>query len=346
MSEDTLAGGAAADTSTPAPAAAPPAAVAASGAPPAAQPAAGAPPAAAPAADTGAPAAAAPAAPGAPLAAGGSTPDDQAKKVEAIWRDDWRQQIAGEDRAALAKLEKFDTPAALAKALAETEKKLETAGTKPALAKDATPEQVAEYRKALGIPEKADGYEIKPSNGYVFGEADAPALDSFRAFAHEHNWTPEQVQQGGEWYARMQEDVANQQAEADAGYKSQAEDTLRAQWGGDYRRNLAGISNFLATAPDGLADRLLGGRTADGKRIGDDPTFLQWLGSSARELNPMATVVPAGTANPGKAVAEEMADLRKMMGDTRSEYWKGPTAGKNQARYAELLKAQASQAGR
>lgn len=37
--------------------------------------------------------------------------------------------------------------------------------------------------------------------------------------------------------------------------------------------------------------------------------------------------------------AQERADLRKMMGDHKSAYWRGPDAEVNQARYRELLES-------
>lgn len=283
---------------------------------------------------------------GAPLAGGGSAADPE-KPVTATWPEDWRQKMAGDDAAYLKQLERFDSPAAVAKSLREAQLKISQGAAKPALPKDATPEQLAAFRKEAGIPETADAYDVKPSNGYVFGEADKPALDSFKAFAHANHWTPEQVQQGGEWYAQQQEQIANLQAEQDSTFKAEAEDSLRKEWGGEYRRNLTTVQNFLAShAPDGLADRLLGGRSADGRRLGDDPAMLAFLVRAARDANPMASVLPAGEANPGKAVADELSGLKKMMGDQRSEYWRGPDAQKNQARYRELKNAERQQSAR
>ena len=57
------------------------------------------------------------------------------------------------------------------------------------------------------------------------------------------------------------------------------------------------------------------------------------------QINPIATVVPGSGTNAVQAVENELADLRKMMGDHSSEYWKGPMAAKHQARYKELVGA-------
>ncbi|GJD92928.1 hypothetical protein [Methylobacterium iners] len=309
-------------------------------------PPAGTPPAAAPgAAETGS-TPAAPKDPGKTLAADGGTADDPAKAGDAKWPDDWRETLANGDEALLKQLKRYTSPANFAKAGHEAQLRIRAGEAKAPLPKDATPEQLEAFRKENGIPEKPEGYEPKPSNGYVFGEADKPALDSFKAHAHAHNWTPEQFNVAADWYAQEQERMVAAQAEQDAGFKQEADDQLRADWGPDYRRNLSTVQNFLATAPDGLADRLLGGRLADGRRAGDDPAMLQWLARTARELNPLATVVPAGVTDQGKAVADELGELKKMMADQRSAYWKGPDSVKNQARYRELIGAQRQAAKR
>lgn len=293
-----------------------------------------------------APAPATPAAP-APTLAAADPAADPAKPVEATWPDDWRQKLAGEDKAYLKQLERFDSPAALAKSYKEAQAKIASGAVKTPLAKDATPEQVAAWRAENGVPEKPDGYEVKPEGGFVFGDADKPVLDSFTAFAHGKNWSPTQVNEAATWYAQLQEEATARQDTADAEFRSGAEDTLRAEWGGEYRRNLSTVQNFLAShAPDGVADRLLGGRMADGRRIGDDPAVLQFLVRAARDANPMASVVPAGTPNAPQAIGDELANLKKMMGDDRSEYWHGPKSEQLQARYRELKTAQTQMSAR
>ena len=41
----------------------------------------------------------------------------------------------------------------------------------------------------------------------------------------------------------------------------------------------------------------------------------------------------------GQAIAGELEKLTKMMGNRNSDYWKGPNATKNQARFRELTEA-------
>ena len=340
MSDELPAGGVAAaapttTTETPAGAPAAPAPVSGGGAP--AQPAAGG--------DGGAPAPAAgtePAAPaGATLAQGASAPEAppaaEATPAATAWPEDWRAKLAGEDAKLAKQLERFDSPAAFAKSFKEAQAKIAAGGAKAALPENATPEQLAAYRADNGIPEAAGAYEVSPPNGIQFGEADAAALDSFKAAAHAAHLPQGQFDQMIGWYAQEQERALAAQAEADAGFQGEAQTALKQEWGPEFNRNIAATQNFLAShAPEGLADRLLGGRMADGRRVGDDPKMLAFLARAARELNPMGSVVPAGTANPGQAIGEELATLRKEMRDQRSDYWRDPA---KQARYRDLVTA-------
>ena len=118
-----------------------------------------------------------------------------------------------------------------------------------------------------------------------------------------------------------------------------AEDELRAEYGPDYRRNVTIANQLLDNAPEGVKDRLLAARGPDGTPLGNDPALIRWLVGLSRELNPITTVVPGSGTNAVQAVESEIAEMRKMMGDRTSEYWKGPKAAQLQARYRDLTTA-------
>lgn len=328
MSEETIAGG------VPAAAAAAPVATPDAGAPPAPVVVSGAAPAAAetPAAPVAPPAA--PAGAGTILGTAETTP------AEGEEAKDWRTEFAGDDKAKLKTLERFKDPAALAKSYFELQAKVSAGQVPKGLPKDATPEQVAEYRAEHGIPETADAYEAAPANGIVFGDEDKPALDSFKAHAHSRNWTPQQFGEAIDWYAEQQEQMGAAREAADGEFRAEARGQIAEMWGASAKANVNVVQNLLTThAPAGLADKLLGGRTADGRLIGDHPEMLAFLFKAANDINPGGTVVPAGHSLQGKAAADELNDLRKMMADQGSDYWRGPKKDEHQARYRELLKA-------
>ncbi|MGX9983963.1 hypothetical protein [Methylobacterium fujisawaense] len=280
------------------------------------------------------------------LAQGGGT-DAPEPAPTAKWPDDWREQLAGGDEAFLKQLKRYASPANYAKAGYEAQQRIRSGAAKEPLPENPTPEQITAWRKDNGIPEAPDGYKIEPGDGLVFGEADKPMLDAFRQFAHEHNWTPQQVNQGAAFVAQLGEQQRAAMDQADKSFRGEAQEQLREEWGREYSANIASMQNVVNRyGGPGTLDLLMGGRTADGRLIGDNPQVLRLLSTLAREINPLGTVVPAGTADAGKAAESELAELRAKMGDRSSDYWQGPDAEKNQSRYRELLTAVEKQRAR
>ena len=236
------------------------------------------------------------------------------KVIAPTWRDDWRQELSGGDAKELARLERFNSPKDIFNSYRNIEKKVAAGEYKAALGKDATPEQVAEWRTANGIPAKAEEYYSKLADGLVVGEADKPIVNKILEAMHAKNASPEVVNATLDaYYKNLQEQQASM-AEEDKKFASDSEEALRSEWGGDYRGNKNMISNFLDTAPEGLKDRLLGGSLADGRLIKDDPAAQQWLAGMARELNPSATMVPATGAGSIQSLATEQAAIAAKMG--------------------------------
>lgn len=262
---------------------------------------------------------------------------DQTQEKPQDWPEDWRERAAGGDDKLLKRFSRYAAPGDAFKALTEAQNRI-AAGLKPApLAADATPEDVAAWRNDNGIPEKPGDYDLTLPGGYVIGEADKPVIDEFLQHAHTANMRPEQVQGALSWYYETQEKQAQALAEADARTFSDTEDALRQEWGTDYRRNVNLAASILDAAPAGVKENMLGARLADGTALGNNPDVLRWLTTMAREINPLATVVPGSGATATAALDNEIATIEARMGGdaaTRAAYFKDDKA---QARYRELI---------
>lgn len=267
-------------------------------------------------------------------------PADPADPAEPAseWPADWRQKYS-QDPAIQKRLERYGSPKAALDALFAAQTRISKGDLLPALKDNATPEDVADYRAAHGIPATPAEYDLTLPNGLVIGEADKPMVDEFLARAHETNMHPTQVQEALGWYMDRQEQARVAQTARDTEARMACLDTLREEFGPDYKREVKIAMGVLDSAPPEVKDRFLAGRLSDGTLIGDDPAVIRWLNGLSRELNPVGTVVPGSGTNAVQAVEAEIAGLRKMMGDHKSEYWKGPMAAKNQARYRELTSA-------
>lgn len=273
-------------------------------------------------------------APAAPVAG-----DPPADPPAVTWPENWRELKANGDEKTLKRLQRYASPSAAIDALFEAQTRISKGDLLPSLKENATPEEISDYRVAHGIPAEPAGYEINLPNGLVIGEADRPLVDEFLAKAHGSNMHPAQVNEALGWYFDRAEQARVAQEARDTESRMMTEDELRAEFGPDYRINVKIANEMLDGAPGDLKTKLLAGRLADGTLIGNNPDVIRWLSKLSREMNPIGTVVPGSGTNAVQAVETEMAGLKKLMGDRNSEYWKGPLAPKNQARYKQLVEA-------
>lgn len=298
-----------------------------------------------------APAASAPAAPAAApaepngQATAAAPAEPPATNANGEWPATWRQLIAGDDPKVVKQLERFASPKALAESFLETRKKISSGELRSPLPKDATPEQLAQWRADNGIPETPDKYDLTMPDGLVIGEADKPMVDTVVAAMHGMNATPEMVKATVKTYFEIRKQEMQRLAEADVDHKTEVDQQMIDEWGGDYKANVNAIKGLLAQAPQEAAAALMSARTQDGRALANYPSVIRWLAGLAREINPVATLVP-GAADQGKAVSDEIASIEAKMGDRNSEYWKGPKAANLQARYRELITAREKMAGK
>ena len=207
----------------------------------------------------------------------------------------------------------------------------------------ATENDIKEYHKAIGVPEKPEDYfkDLKLENGAVVGEADKPVVDAFAQAVHKAGATPAVVNAALNWYFGSQEKAAADLDQADENFRIEAERGLKEEYGPAFNRKRNAISALFATAPGGtdvkneksLISRLLGGRTADGKIIGNDPDAVRFLINLALDQNPSAAVVEDGDQS-GKSIEREISEIEQIMRTDRPRYNR-EFAG----RYAELLAA-------
>lgn len=267
---------------------------------------------------------------------------DAGKPGEVKWPDNWREAYAGNDEKKLGVIKRYGSPTAALDALLAAQAKISSGELKQALPKDADEAAIKAWRAENGIPESPDKYEVKLEDGLVMGEQDKPMVDKFVAEMHKAHAHPSHVNAALNTYYKLQEEAVAAQQQADETFQRESEDKLRVEMGTDFRTNMNIVKNFISTAPSGLGERLMGARLADGRMLGDDPDALRWLTELGRKTNPVATVTGGVGPAAMDSLNTELANLKKMMGDHESEYWKGPNADKNQARYRELAGALAA----
>lgn len=249
------------------------------------------------------------------------------------WPADWRAQMLGEDKGAAKQIERYASPADVWKKVKELEKIVSSGAhkTQSALPENATPEQMAEWRQAQGIPESPDGYKPELPNGMVLGEADKPLVDTFAAYVHGKNWSPKQFNEALGWYFEQQNALVAQKQADDRIHLSQSRQELQKEWGPEYNRNINVINN---TFDGDVLATIINARGPDGRLNGNNPAVVRFLLDRAIEINPLATLTPAGVNGPD--LDTEIQQIEKRMRDDRAGYFKDARA---QERYRDLLSA-------
>jgi hypothetical protein len=306
---DSSAGGGAAPTppAQSAPAAPAPSAPAAPAAPAAPGPAAPTPPAAA----------ATPAAPAAPAAPAPAAPAQPA----GYWPDDWRAKAAKGDEKLIARFSRYGSPEDALTALIHAQNRITAGELKPVLGKDATAEQVAEWRLANGIPEAPDKYDVADlGNGLKVPDADKPLVDRILAAAHASNQTPDQVKASLRAFYEVRDIVDQHTSNKDKQNETAGTEALRQEWGSEYRIHSNLIENMLASSTAGdLREQLQNARLPDGTLFKHSPDVQKFLLNIALVQNPLGTVVP-NSGNPAHGIREELDRIKKTMRENRVAY--------------------------
>jgi hypothetical protein len=126
-----------------------------------------------------------------------------------------------------------------------------------------TPEEVAQFRKAAGVPEAAEGYTLKPDKlpeGIRWSDEDAKA---YAEVFHAHNIPAAAAQalvdRHLETIAHMAESGQDQLREQIGKFVSESEAVFQREWGDAYDSRLEANRAFVSTRlkPEELADPVL-----------------------------------------------------------------------------------------
>jgi hypothetical protein len=251
---------------------------------------------------------------------GFGSPDDLFTSLAEAQNFDWRQAAAGDDDKFKSSLERFDSLGAFGNSFREAQQTIRSGQLKEPLAADATDDQVKAYREANGIPLEAAGYLENLPDGLVVGDEDREIMSDFMGALHNVHADPKIAIAAIEWYNGFAEAQQDQLAETDNAHRTETEDTLRADWGTDYRTNVNVIGAYLEKHLDGeLRETFLNARGPDGRALMNNPGMMAFLAEAARaEMHPMA--VPGQTHDPQQTVDDEIAEIEKVMREDRKAY--------------------------
>ena len=246
----------------------------------------------------------------------------------------WRDGFAGEDDKFKSELERFSTPADMGKAYREARATISSGNLKQSPDANATPEDIAAFRTANGIPAEAAGYLENLPEGLVLGDDDKEIFENFAGAMHEMNVEPAVMHKVIDWYNGFAEDQQDSMAEMDNGHHQETEDALRTEWGTDYRANINLVGSLIeATFSEENASAILNARDGDGRALMNIPGVLEGLAGISRQLNPVGQLAPSTGRTADQTLEDEISGIEKFMKDDRKAYNKDE---KSQARLREL----------
>lgn len=262
----------------------------------------------------------------------GGGPINTPETPKSPWPDDWVQQYAGEDESKTKILSRYASVPAALDGLLAAQQKIRSGEYKTTLPfpEKGTKEDQDAWRDQMGIPKDYKEYKFEGE----FGDDDKVFLETFQKYAHEKNIPQNHANELINFLIDQDEKEAEEDRKRDQELVQSASDKLHIEWGNNFRRNMNLINQFLDHGGEGLRDKLLKGRLADGSPFTSDPAVMKFLIDTSMKINPTATVVPGDGANISGQVDDELENIEKLIRSDSPKYWKDE---KMQQRYRELI---------
>lgn len=243
------------------------------------------------------------------------------------WGDDWRVRMAGGDAERAKALDRFADPGKVwesYKALQQRVGSGELRSSAPKPSGDAaTPEALKAWRTERGLPAEVTEIKLPLPAGAKMEDLDDSAksrIEHFTKTFFDADVPQAAVDKIMSEYNAYAEKEANDRAVADAKLVDGLEDNLRAEWGGDYRTNIAMTDRFLQTAfGEEGADLIMGARTADGRRLFNIPEVFKAITQLARSSG--VDDVVSGEVSAGKSVDQRIQEIQNIMQTDRRRYY-------------------------
>ena len=248
----------------------------------------------------------------------------------------WRDAFVPEGDEDVAKqMERFNSPADYGKSFREAQATLSSNKQSVPLADNATDEDIVAFREANELPAEAADYLKDLPDGLVLGEDDLPIAEVFMEALH-GEYAPAKyghVLIGA--YNKFQEQVQADEAELDSTQNTETTDTLRNDWGSDYRANINIAHAYLEKKLGKEAkEELLNGRYQSGRGFMNNAEIVKLFAEIGRADDPASAVRPvnAGTDSV-TTLNDEIAEIEAFMRKDRPAYNKDE---KMQARLRDL----------
>lgn len=205
-----------------------------------------------------------------------------------------------------------------------TELTAQLKGTIRVPGKDAKPEEIAAYRKAVGVPESAEKYAVYRPEKFEPTKADTEAEQTYLEAMHAAGASQQVVDAGLKAHYLIRAQAEKAMADRAKAVGEAAIEDLRVEYGRDYKANVTLADRWLKEhlAPD-MGDGwkgLMNTQLADGTYLGANTGFVKaivklakgWADDGAVEMTELGSV------------EDPEAELKKMMSKFGTEEYKSP----------------------
>lgn len=273
-----------------------------------------------------------------PVAPGGAGAAPEAAEPVEQWPQDWRERLAGDDAKELARLKRYATPENYLTRTRGIENQMRSGLLKPVLGDKASEPEVAEYRKAHGIPAEPslEGYGLKFTEGYQPTDSDKADVGEFLSAMHKSNVPASTVQTVWNAYLGLQEKATQQMHDAAQKQTVENKAAIRAEYGREFARNMQLGNAFLNQhLGEEKAQALTAIPLSDGTLLGDHPDFVRLFVAAALANADDAALVTETGAGAGSLEEQFQAGLKLM--DTDAKTYHSPEHQAKMQRLAEAM---------
>ncbi len=248
----------------------------------------------------------------------GTEVTEAAAPADTSWRDGIK------DDSARKMAERYNDPAAVANALYEANRELSQRVKLPAA--DADAETVGKFRKAMGVPESIEGYEVQRPEHLAPEEFDSDnsqavlggVLESMREAGASKPVVDAMLTKYWEMDAHAKAELVRQDdAAAESG-----EAELRKNWGSDYDANIA-FANRAAEQYPALGEVEL----RDNTLLGSHPEFIRLAASLGRLTSEGA---PQAGLQGSEAGVNLQQEFQRLTGEIHTAHSAGDSNTANQ----------------
>lgn len=234
--------------------------------------------------------------------------------------DEVKQKIAGGDDKVLKELNKYKNLGEFTKSKLALQEQFSKTRPVPQLPKDATPEQIKEYREAAGIPESWEKYDTTLDKGLTIGEIDKPIVNEYLKAFHDANLKPDEVKKVLQIHFEKQNQLAAESIKKADEYEAQTKTVLIEQLGPKYDERMTMVSSFIKTAlGEEVFNKLNGAIAPDGTYLISDPKFLNYFLEASKNQYGNPTPAPTKGAEMTGLLSRK-AELEKIS-STNPKQW-------------------------